>query len=79
MTVTKEGTIQLTAVGIAVLSSLILVASVARAGDVSLQVSPQPMLYVGKYEPIERAPNGLGPLHALNADIRRMKADSNAA
>ena len=27
----------------------------------------------------ERAPHGFGPLHALNADIRRIKADSNAA
>jgi hypothetical protein len=36
-------------------------------------------MYVGKFEPIERAPNGFGPLHALNADIRRVKADSNAA
>jgi hypothetical protein len=42
-------------------------------------VSVQPALYVGKFEPIERAPGGYGPLHALNADIRRMKADSNAA
>jgi hypothetical protein len=58
---------------------LILVASGARADDVSSQVSTQPTLYVGNFESIERAPSGFGPLHALNADLRRMKADSNAA
>jgi hypothetical protein len=58
---------------------LILIASGARADDVSSRVSAQPALYVGKFEPIERAPSGFGPIHALNADIRRMKADSNAA
>jgi len=46
---------------------------------VSSRVSAQPALYIGKFEPIERAPGGFGPLHALNADTRRMKADSNAA
>jgi hypothetical protein len=79
MTATKRGTIQLASFALTILSSLILVASGASADDVSLQVSPQPTLYVGKFEPIERAPSGFGPLHALNADIRRMKADSNAA
>ena len=43
------------------------------------EISAEPMLYIGKFEPIERAPAGFGPLHALNADIRRIKADSNAA
>ena len=79
MTVMKKGTVQPALFALAVLSSLLLVASGARADDVSLQVSAQPTLYVGKFEPIEHAPSGFGPLHALNADIRRMKADSNAA
>ena len=75
----KWDTIQLAAFALAALASLILIASGARANDVSSRVSAQPALYVGKFEPIERAPGGFGPLHALNADIRRMKADSNAA
>jgi hypothetical protein len=48
-----------------------LIASGARVSDVSSRVSAQPALYVGKFEPIERAPSGFGPFHALNADIRR--------
>ena len=75
----KGGTTQLASFALAALSSLILIASGARANDVSSRVSAQPALYVGKFEPIERAPSGFGPLHALNADIRRRKADSNAA
>ena len=75
----KRGTIQLASFSLAALSSLILIASGARANDVSSRVSAQPTLYVGKFEPIERAPSGFSPLRALNADMRRMKADSNAA
>jgi hypothetical protein len=79
MTAMKRGTIQMDSFALAALSSLILIAIGARANNVSSRVSAQPALYVGKFEPIERAPSGIGPLHALNADIRRMKADSNAA
>jgi hypothetical protein len=79
MTAMKRGTIQMDSFALAALSSLILIASGARANDVGSRVSAQPALYVGKFEPIERAPSGFGPLHALNADIRRMQADSNAA
>jgi len=57
----KWDTIQLAAFAFAALSSLILIASVARANDVSSRVSAQPALYVGKFEPIERAPSGFGP------------------
>jgi hypothetical protein len=60
-----------------VVSTLILTASYVRADEA--QPVGLPKLYVGKFEPVERAPNGFGPLHALNSDIRRMKADSNAA
>jgi hypothetical protein len=79
VTVIKKGTIQPALFALAVLSALTLMASDARADDGSSRLSAQPMLYVGKFEPIERAPTGFGPLHALNADIRRIKADSNAA
>jgi hypothetical protein len=79
VTVMKKGTIQAASFALAVLSPVILVASGAKADDVSSRVSAHPMLYVGKFEPIEHAPTGFGPLHALNADIRRIKADSNAA
>jgi hypothetical protein len=75
----KRGTIQLASVALAAPCSLILIASGAGANDVSSRVSAQPTLYVGKFEPIERAPSGFSPLRALNADMRRMKADSNAA
>jgi hypothetical protein len=75
----KWGTIQLASVALAAPCSLILIASVAGANDVSPRVSAHPKLYVGKFEPIERAPSGFGPLRALNTDMRRMKADSNAA
>jgi hypothetical protein len=63
----------LIAVGV---STFILTASGVRADEA--QPVAIPKLYVGKFEPVERAPNGFGPLHALNADIRRMKAYSNA-
>lgn len=79
MTVIKKPTIRPAAFAVAVLSALSLVALDARADDGSSRLSDQPMLYVGKFEPIERAPTGFGPLHALNADIRLIKADSNAA
>ena len=38
-----------------------------------------PPLYVGKFKPVEEAPEGFGPLHALNSDIRHMKSSENAA
>ena len=60
-----------------VVSTLILTASYVRAEQT--QPASLPKLYVGKFQPVERAPNGFGPIHALNADIRRIKADSNAA
>ncbi len=75
----RGGTIKLPSFALAALCLSVLAASGARADDVSSRVSAQPVLYVGEFEPIERAPGGIGPLHALNADIRRMKADSNAA
>jgi hypothetical protein len=76
---TSAGAVLLASFALAALSSLMLIALGARANDLSSRVSAQPALYVGKFEPIERAPSGFGPLHALNVDIRRMKADSNAA
>jgi hypothetical protein len=79
MTATKRGPIQRASFALAALSSLILISSGARANDVSSRVSAQPAPYVGKFEPIERAPSGFGSLQALNSDIRRMKADSNEA
>lgn len=57
-------------------STLILAASCLRADDA--QPAGLTKLYVGKFESVERAPNGFGPLHALNADIRRIKADTTA-
>ena len=38
-----------------------------------------PHLYVGNFRPIEQARSGFGPLHALNTDIHKIKADSNAS
>ncbi len=64
----------LIAVGV---STFILTASGVRADEA--QPVALPKLCVGKFEPVERAPNGFGPLHALNADIRRMKARPDAA
>jgi hypothetical protein len=75
----EKSTIQPALFALAVLSASTLVASDARADEGSSRLCAQPMMYVGKFEPIERAPAGFGPLHALNADIRRIKADSNAA
>jgi len=63
----------------AALGSLILSATVANADETNSQPLALPTLYVGKFEPVEQAPHGFGPLHALNADIRRAKANSNAA
>jgi hypothetical protein len=60
-----------------VVSSLSLTASYVRAGQT--QPVSLPKLYVGEFQPVERARNGFGPIHALNSDIRRIKADSNAA
>jgi hypothetical protein len=54
--------------------SLVLTASCVRADEA--QPVGLPKLYVGKFEPVERAPNGFGSLHALNADIRRIKAEA---
>jgi hypothetical protein len=38
-----------------------------------------PPLYIGTFKPIEETPEGFGPLHALNSDIRHMKSSENAA
>ena len=59
------------------IATLILTALGVRAGEV--QPVNLPRLYVGKFESVERAPEGFGPFHRLNADIRRIKADNNAA
>jgi hypothetical protein len=61
MTAIKKGTTQPASFSLAVLSALTLVASGARADDGSSRLSAQPMLYVGKFGPIERAPTGFGP------------------
>jgi Domain of unknown function (DUF4410) len=37
-----------------------------------------PDLHVGSFKPVELGHSGFGPLHALNTDLHRMKADSNA-
>ena len=37
-----------------------------------------PPLYIGTFKPVEEAPEGFGPLHALNSDIRHMKSSENA-
>jgi len=38
-----------------------------------------PPLYIGTFKPVEETPEGFGPLHALNSDIRHMKSSENAA
>jgi hypothetical protein len=43
--------------------------------------SPNPDLpppYIGTFKPVEESPEGFGPLHALNSDIRHMKSSENA-
>jgi hypothetical protein len=72
----KRGTIQLASVALAAPCSLILIASGAGANDVSSRVSAQPTLYVGKFEPIERAPSGFSPLRALSRDNQGGKRDN---
>jgi hypothetical protein len=61
MTARKRGTIKLPSFALAALCLSVLAGSGARADDVSSRVSAQPALYVGKFEPIERAPGGFGP------------------
>jgi hypothetical protein len=51
----------------------------AQAEDAASQPPGMPPLYVGRFAPVEQAPEGSGPLHALNSRIRQRKADSNAA
>ena len=41
--------------------------------------SELPVLYVGKFQPVEELSEGHGPLHTLNSDIRHMKSRENAA
>jgi hypothetical protein len=43
------------------------------------QASALPMVYVGKFVPVEQAPAGFGPLHAINADMHSLKAEGKAS
>jgi hypothetical protein len=51
----------------------------ATADGAATQNLGLPPLYIGTFKPVEKAPEGFGPLHALNSDIRRMKSSENAA
>jgi hypothetical protein len=64
---------------IGILSGLLLPAATGvRAADPAA-ITAVPALYVGEFRPIEQAPQGRGPLRALNSDYRRLKADRNAS
>jgi hypothetical protein len=63
-----------------ILAGLVLLAAGGSdAAEPAAAVTAVPVLYVGEFRPIEQAPQGRGPLRALNADYRRLKADRNAA
>ena len=64
---------------VALASGLLLTVLGTRAEEATSKVAVLPVLYVGKFQPVEHAPSGFGPFHALNSDIHRLKADSNAA
>ena len=64
---------------VALASGFLLTVLGARAEEPASNIDVLPTLYVGKFQPVEHAPSGFGPLHALNSDIHRLKADSNAA
>jgi hypothetical protein len=64
---------------VALASGFLLTVLSARAEEPASNIDVLPTLYVGKFQPVEHASNGFGPLHALNSDIHRLKADSNAA
>jgi hypothetical protein len=65
---------------IRVLPVLVLLAATGvDAAEPEAGVTAVPALYVGEFRPVEQAPQGRGPLRALNSDYRRVKADRNAA
>jgi hypothetical protein len=51
----------------------------ATAEGATSQNPDLPPLYIGTFKPVEEAPEGFGPLHALNSDLRHMKSSENAA
>jgi hypothetical protein len=53
-------------------------AAAANAQDTTIPVS-LPALYVGDFKSVEQSGSGVGPLHALNVGIHRMKSDRNAS
>jgi hypothetical protein len=64
---------------IGVLSSLVLAATGLRAAEPAAALSGVPAVFVGEFRPIEQAPQGRGPLRALNANYRQLQADRNAS
>jgi hypothetical protein len=75
-----EGRVSMSKLGFVLLAgALMTCSSAARSEEADSQLEGVPILYVGKFTPIEQSPAGFGPLHALNSDIRRRKADTNAA
>jgi hypothetical protein len=53
-------------------------ASASHANETAA-AKPLPMIYVGGFQPVERASDGAGPVHALSKGIHTRKADENAA
>ena len=63
----------------AFLTLLLVMASLPVWGQSGTTTVNLPDLHVGSFKPVELGHSGYGPLHALNADIHRIKADSNAS
>jgi hypothetical protein len=63
----------------ALLLASVVTGTTVFAQEATLTPGALPILYVGRFAPIEQSGSGFGPLHALNADIHRIKADSNAS
>jgi hypothetical protein len=49
---------------VALAAGLLLTALGARAEEPTTKVAVSPTLYVGKFQPVEHAHSGFGPLHA---------------
>lgn len=59
--------------------ALVLISASAGAQPAGTQPAGMPMVYVGKFKPVESSPTGIGPLHALNSGMHQVKAENKAA
>ena len=45
----------------------------AGAQPAGTEPAGMPMVYVGKFKPVESSPTGIGPLHALNSGMHQVE------